>query len=56
MLKIVIIHIDDECALAPKKPKKVVINVNCKFQEIWVVKMPWEKPIFNEVVVVFIMK
>jgi hypothetical protein len=27
-----------------------------KFQEIWFVKMPWIKPIFNEVGVVFIMR
>jgi len=49
MLEIVVIHVDDESTLAPKNPKKVVINVNDKFQEIWVVKMPWAKPIFYEI-------
>jgi hypothetical protein len=53
MLEIVIIDVDDEFTLVPKTHKKVVINVNHKFQEIWVVKMPWVKPIFNEVGVVF---
>jgi hypothetical protein len=33
----------------PKKPNKVVIDFNCKVQDIWVVKMPWVKPIFNDV-------
>jgi hypothetical protein len=40
MLQIVVIHVDDEFGPTPKKPKKVVIDVNCKFQEIWVIKMP----------------
>jgi hypothetical protein len=53
MLEIVIIDVDDEFTLVPKTHKNVVINVNHKFQEIWVVKMPWVKPIFNEVGVVF---
>jgi hypothetical protein len=56
MLETVVIHVDDEFAFEPKKPKKVVTNVNHKFQEIWIVKMPWAKPIFNEVGVVSIMK
>jgi hypothetical protein len=34
MLEIVVIHVDGELALAPKKLEKVVTNVNCKFQEI----------------------
>jgi len=55
MPKIVVIDLDDEFTLVPKTHKKVVINVNCKFQEIWVIKMPWAKPIFNEVTVVFTM-
>ncbi len=37
MLQIVVIHVDDEFGLAPKKRKKVVIDVNCKFQEIWII-------------------
>jgi len=45
MLQTVVIHVDDEFDLAFKKPKKVVIDENCKFQEIWVVKMPRIKPI-----------
>ncbi len=40
----------------PKNPKKLVTNVNYKFQEIWAIKMPWLEPIFNEVGVVSIMK
>ncbi len=34
MLKIVVIHVDDESTPTSKKPKKVVTNVNYKFQEI----------------------
>jgi hypothetical protein len=56
MLQTVVIHVDDEFGLALKKPKKVVIDENCKFQEIWVVKMPWIKPIFNEVGMVSIIR
>jgi hypothetical protein len=55
MLEIVVIDLDDEFILVPKTHKKVVTNVNYKFQEIWVVKVPWTKPIFNEVGVVFTM-
>ncbi len=32
------------------------INVNCKFQVVWGLKMPWAKPIFNEVGLVTSMK
>jgi hypothetical protein len=53
MLKTIIIDVDDEFVIASKKTKKVV---NYKFQEIWVVKMPWAKPIFNEVGLVSTMK
>ncbi len=41
--------------LLPMKLKKVV-DVNYKFQNIWVVKMPWTKPIFNDIGLVFIMR
>ncbi len=39
-----------------KTHKKVVTNVDHKFQEIWAIKMPWAKPIFNEVGVVSTMR
>jgi hypothetical protein len=55
MLEIIVIDLDDEFTNVPKTHKKVVINVNHEFQEIWVVKVPWAKPIFNEVGVVFTM-
>jgi hypothetical protein len=41
MLKNVVIHVDDEYAFTLKKPKKVVTDVNHKFQEIWIVKLPF---------------
>jgi len=41
-------NVEDRCALLPKKLFKVIIDVNHKFLEIWIVKMPWEKPNFNE--------
>jgi len=44
MLKIVVIDLDDEFTFVPKTHKKVVTNVNCKFQKIWVIKVPWAKP------------
>jgi hypothetical protein len=56
MLETIIINVDDECAPAPKTHKKVEIDVNYKFQEIWVIKMPWAKLNFNEVGVVSTMK
>jgi len=56
LLETTIIDIDDECVPPPKKPEKVVVDLNCKFQEIWVVKMPWVKPIFNEVGLVSIVR
>jgi hypothetical protein len=34
VLETVVIDVDDECVPFPKKPKKVVADVNCKFQEI----------------------
>ncbi len=39
-----------------KNIRKVVTNVSCKFQEIWVVKMPLVEPIFYKVGLVFTMK
>ncbi len=36
------------------RPKKVVVDVKCKFQEIWAMKMAWAKPIFNDVELVCI--
>ncbi len=56
MLESITIDVDDECVRPPKKTIKVVTNVNYKFQEIWVVKMPWAEPIFYEVGLVFTMK
>jgi hypothetical protein len=32
------------------------INVNRKFQDVWALKLPWAKPIFNEVGLVIYMK
>jgi hypothetical protein len=34
MLETVVIHVDGELALVPKKLEKVVTNVNYKFQKI----------------------
>jgi hypothetical protein len=34
MFEIVVIDVDDEYVPPPKKPKKVVAYVNCKFQKI----------------------
>jgi hypothetical protein len=56
MLEIIVISVDDEYVPFPKKPKKVVADVNCKFQKIWAMKMPWEKPIFNDGGLVCIVK
>jgi hypothetical protein len=56
MVETIIIDVDDEHAPIPKTHKLVVTDVDCKFQEIWALKMPWAKPIFNEVGVVFTMK
>jgi hypothetical protein len=56
MFETVVIDVDDECVLLPEMPKKVVANVNCKFQKIWAMKMPWVEPIFNEVGLVSTMK
>ncbi len=56
MFEIVVIDVDDECVPLPKVPKNVVVNVNCKFQKIWAMKMPWVKPIFNEIGLVYAMK
>jgi hypothetical protein len=49
MLEILVINVDNECVPSPKKSKKVVVDVNRKFQKIWAMKMPWVEPIFNEV-------
>jgi len=46
MLENIVIDVDEDCVPFPKKPKKVVANMNYKFKEIWVMKMPWAKPIF----------
>jgi len=35
--------------LLSKNSKRVVVDVNRKIQKIWVTKMSWVKPIFNEV-------
>jgi len=41
----------------PKKWKKVFdTNVNVKFQDVWALKLPRAKPIFNEVGLVNFMK
>jgi hypothetical protein len=56
MLEIIIINVHDECGPVPKTHKKVKIDVNYKFQEIWTVKMPWAKLNFNEVGVVSIVR
>jgi hypothetical protein len=31
MLETIVMDVDDECLPFPKKPKKVVVNVNYKF-------------------------
>jgi len=56
MFEIVVIDVDDECVPLPKIPKKVVVNVNYKFQKIWAMKMSWVEPIFNEVGLVSTMR
>jgi hypothetical protein len=56
MLETVVTDVDDECVPFPKKPKKVVANVNYKFQKIWAMKMPWAEPIFNDVGLVCIVR
>jgi hypothetical protein len=49
MLEILVINVDNECVPSPRKSKKVVVDVNQKFQKIWFMKMLWVEPIFNEV-------
>jgi hypothetical protein len=56
MFEIVVIDVDDECVPLPKNPKKVVANVNYKFQNFWGFKMPKVEPIFNEGGLVFAMR
>jgi hypothetical protein len=56
MLEIIVINVDDEFSPTPKTHKKVVTDVDHKFQEIQAIKMSRAKPIFNEVGMVFIMK
>ncbi len=56
MLETIVIDVDNECVPPPKKPKKVVVDVNCKFQEIVVMKMPWAEPIYHEVDFISTMK
>ncbi len=56
MLEIIVRDVDNKCVTPPKKPKKVVVDVNCKFQETWVMKMPWAESIYNEVNLVSIVK
>jgi hypothetical protein len=47
MFETIVINVDDECVPLPKIPKKVVVNVNYKFQNICGMKMPRVEPIFN---------
>jgi len=56
MFETVVIDVDDEYVPLPKIPKKVVANVNYKFQKIGAMKLPWVEPIFNEVGLVFTMR
>jgi hypothetical protein len=49
-------NVKEACAPPPKKPNNVVNNFNYKVQDIWVVKMPWEDLIFNDVWLVFDVK
>jgi hypothetical protein len=56
MFETIVINNDDECVPLPKKPKKFVVDINHKFQKIWAMKMPWAKPIFNEVGLVYVVK
>jgi hypothetical protein len=56
MFESVVIDVDDECVPFLEIPKKVVVNVNCEFQKIWAMKMPWVEPIFNEFGLVFTMR
>jgi len=51
------IVVEDVHVFNPKKWKKTFdINVNHKFQDVWALKMPWGKPIFNEIRLVISMK
>jgi len=51
------IVVEDVHVFNPKKWKKNFdINVNHKFQDVWALKMPWGKPIFNEIRLVISMK
>jgi hypothetical protein len=44
-----LIVVENVCASYPKKQKKTFdIDVNRKFQNVWVLKTPWVEPIFNE--------
>jgi hypothetical protein len=45
MLEILVIHVDNEFVPSPKNSKRVVVDVNKKFQKIWAMKMPWVEPI-----------
>jgi hypothetical protein len=56
MLETIVIDVDNEYVSPPKKPKKVVVHVNCKFQEIWIVKMSWAEPIYSEIGLIFAMR
>jgi hypothetical protein len=37
------------CIFLNFKKNKIDIDVSCKFQDVWALKMPWAKLIFNEV-------
>jgi hypothetical protein len=51
------IVVEDVHVFNPKKWKKTFdTNVNHKFQGVWALKMPWAKPILNEVGMVTSMK
>jgi hypothetical protein len=55
MLIFFVIHVDDESTVQ-KIQKKVVTNLNYKFQKIPILKMPWVEPIFYEIGVISIVR
>jgi len=50
------IVVEDVHVFKLRKIKKIDIDVNCKFQDVWAFKMPWAQPIFNEVRLVTFIK
>ncbi len=50
------IVVEDVHVFKLRKIKKIDIDVNCKFQDVWAFKMPWAQPIFNEVRLVIFIK